>query len=134
MHLSTNSPLIVSSPGYKAGQRVDRLVEFVDIYPSLCDMAGIATVNDELQGISFKPLLSDPIRSWKKAAFSKYGPAVSVITERYNYAEFNNGERMLFDLVHDADENVNIAGEEEHQERVKQLSQMLASDWKRALP
>ena len=134
MHLATNSPLIVSSPGVKAGQKSDRLVEFVDIYPSLCDLAGITTVNKELQGTSFKPLLSTPGRPWKKAAFSKYGPAVSVITKRYNYAEFKNGEKMLFDLENDAAENVNIAGEAEHQDRVKQLSQMLAGDWKSALP
>ena len=134
MHLATNSPLIVSSPGVKAGQKSDRLVEFVDIYPSLCDLAGITTVNKELQGTSFKPLLSTPGRPWKKAAFSKYGPAVSVITKRYNYAEFKNGEKMLFDIENDAAENVNIAGEAEHQDRVKQLSQMLAGDWKSALP
>ncbi len=134
MHLATNAPLIVSSPGMKAGQKSDRLVEFVDIYPTLCDLAGIKTVNKELQGTSFKPLLSAPERAWKKAAFSKFGPAVSVITERYNYAEFKNGEKMLFDLENDADENVNIAGEAEHKKLVKQLSRMLADGWKRALP
>ena len=134
MHLATNSPLIVSAPGIKAGQKCDRLVEFVDIYPSLFDLAGIATVNKGLQGTSFKPLLSAPGRPWKKAAFSKFGPAISVITDRYNYAEFTNGEEMLFDLENDAAENVNIAGEVEHQERVKQLSQVLADGWKRVLP
>ena len=134
MHLATRSPLIVSAPGFKARQKSDRLIEFVDIYPSLCDLAGIATVNKGLQGTSFKPLLNAPTRSWKKAAFSKFGPAVSVITERYNYAEFKNGDRMLYDLETDAAENVNIAEYAEHQDRVSQLSQMLADGWKTALP
>jgi arylsulfatase A-like enzyme len=134
MHLATRSPLIVSAPGFKAGQQSERLVEFVDIYPSLCELAGIATVNRELQGTSFKPLLSSPARPWKKAAFSKFGPAISVITERYNYAEFNNGDRMLYDLEMDAAENVNIAGDAEHQDRVKELSQFLSGDWRKALP
>ena len=59
---------------------------------------------------------------------------MSVITERYNYAEFKNGEKMLYDLEKDAAENVNIAGEAERQELVKQLSELLAGDWKMALP
>ena len=74
------------------------------------------------------------MRPWKKAAFSKYGPSISVITERYNYAEFKNGEKMLFDLERDADENNNVAGAPEHKELVKQLSQLLNSGWKHALP
>ena len=127
LHLATNSPLIVSAPGFAAGQRCERLVEFVDIYPSLCDLAGITTVNETLQGSSFKPLLSSPGRPWKKAAFSKYGAAVSVITDRYNYAEFTNGEKMLFDLEQDASENVNIVGVVEHQGLVAELSRLLRS-------
>ena len=127
MHLATNSPLIVSAPGFQAGQKCERLVEFVDIYPTLCELAGIKTVNETLQGASFKSLLADPGQPWKKAAFSKYGPAVSVITDRYNYAEFNNGEKMLFDLEKDAEENVNIAESAEYQELVRTLGQLLTS-------
>lgn len=134
MHLATNAPMIVAAPGFKAGQRSDRLVEFVDIYPSLCDLAGITTANQNLQGTSFSPLLDKPNRPWKKAAFSKFGPAISLITDRYNYAEFENGEKMLYDLENDASENVNIAGEKEHQELVKQLSQTLRDGWKMVLP
>ena len=134
MHLATSSPMIVAGPGVKPGQKSDRLIEFVDIYPSLCDMAGIKTINKGLQGTSFKPLLSDPQRPWKKAAFSKFGPAVGLITDRYNYAEFDNGEKMLYDLQNDTDENVNIAGSEEHQEIVRQLNRMLKDGWEKALP
>lgn len=134
MHLSTNSPLIVSAPGINQGQTVDRLVEFVDIYPSLCDLAGISSGNTDLQGTSFKPLLKDPNRPWKRAVFSKYGPAVSVITERFNYAKYNNGEEMLYDLQNDPDENRNIAGEPKLSVQVEQFSQILMLGWKSVLP
>lgn len=130
MHLSTRSPLIISAPGFSGGRQCDRLVEFVDIYPSLCDLVGIETVNQGLQGTSFKPLLDQPDRPWKKAVFSKFGPALSIITERYNYAEFKNGDRMLYDLEKDAHENINIAGEAEHQDLVKGLSRQLRSTQK----
>lgn len=127
MHLSTRSPLIISAPGFNGTQQSNRLVEFVDIYPTLCDLAGITTVNQGLQGTSFKPLIKTPGRPWKKAVFSKFGPAVSVLTERYNYGEFKNGDRMLYDLEKDAAENVNIADEAEHQDLVKELSRLLRS-------
>ena len=133
MHLATRSPLIVSAPKFKAAN-CDRLVEFVDIYPSLCELAGISTSNDALQGTSFVPLLSSPDRPWKKAAFSKYGNAISVITERYNYAEFVNGEKLLFDLTQDAAENVNLSSDVKHQETVTELSQLLSLGHEQATP
>ena len=134
MHLATHAPLIVAGPGVPGGQRSPQLVEFVDIYPTLCDLAGITTTNQGLQGTSFIPLLSDPNRAWKKAAFSSYGPAVSVITHRYNYAEFENGEKMLYDLKNDPEENVNIADNPEQQMLVIQLSQLLKNGWTSVLP
>ncbi len=127
MHLSTRSPLIVSAPGFNAGRQSDRLVEFVDIYPTLCDLAGIKTVNHGLQGSSFKPLLKNSDQPWKKAVFSRFGPARSVLTERYNYGEFKNGDRMLYDLENDTAENVNIAENTEQQTLVNELSQLLRS-------
>ena len=48
-----------------------------------------------------------------------------MITDRYNYAEFSNGDKMLFDLKVDPVENVNIAGAREHQQRVNELSRIL---------
>jgi len=134
MNLATNSPMIVAGPGIKQGEKSHRLVEFVDIYPSLCDLAGIKTGNQDLQGTSFKPLLSDPQLPWKKAAFSEYGPGRGVITERYNYAEFENGENMLYDLQTDAAENVNISQSEDNKELVQQLSIMLETGWQNVLP
>ena len=134
MHLATRTPMIVSAPGFKAGQESDRLVEFVDIYPSLCDLAGITSVNKGLQGTSFKPLLKNPNRPWKKAAFSKYGNARSVITDSFNYAEFKGGDKMMYDLKNDASENINIVSLPKHKNTAKELSQLLKGGWKKALP
>jgi arylsulfatase A-like enzyme len=134
MNLATNSPMIIAGPGVREGQKTDRLVEFVDIYPSLCDMAGISTVNTELQGTSFKPLLNTPDIPWKNAAFARFRTGESCMTERYNYVEFSNGERMLYDLKNDPSENVNIAEKPENKALVKKLSQKLKDGWKSALP
>ncbi len=67
-----NAPLLLAVPGMQyAGQRTDVLVEFVDIYPTLCDLAGLP-LPSHLEGTSFAPVLADPQRAWKTAAFSQY--------------------------------------------------------------
>jgi len=134
MHLSTRSPLIVSAPGFKSGQACERLVEFVDIYPTLVELAGLKTVNKGLEGTSFKPLLPKPRTAWKKADFSKYGPAVSLVTSRYNYVEFKDGEKMLYDLSVDPDENVNLAKSPKQKDNLKRLGDLMRGGWKKALP
>jgi arylsulfatase A-like enzyme len=134
MHLSTRSPLIVAAPGFKSGQACDRLVEFVDLYPTLMELTGLKSVNEGLEGTSFKPLLGKPSLLWKKAAFSSYGPAVSVITPRFNYAQFKDGEEMFYDLTADPDENVNLATSPELKSNLNQHGKMLREGWSKVLP
>ncbi|MDC0156435.1 sulfatase [Verrucomicrobia bacterium] len=134
LHLSTRSPLIVSAPGFKSGQACERLVEFVDLYPTLMDLTGLKSVNEGLEGTSFKPLLENPRLKWKSAAFSKFGPAESLITHQFNYAEFDDGQKMLFDLKKDPDENVNLAASPEHKKTLNRLAKMLKGGWREVLP
>jgi iduronate 2-sulfatase len=58
-------------PKTTRGQKTDALVELVDIYPTLCELAGLS-LPDHLEGLSFKPLLDQPNRAWKKAAFNQF--------------------------------------------------------------
>ncbi len=72
--IATRVPLIIWTPDMpdkNRGKATDALVELVDIYPTLCDLAGIVPPN-HLEGNSFTPLLDDPKRSWKSAAFSQF--------------------------------------------------------------
>src|SRR6185295_15291390 len=84
--------MMLSAPKQKnRGVKTDALVEFVDIYPTLCELAGLP-LTDGLEGTSFAPLLHDPKQPWKKAAFSQYprkklmGHAMR--TDRYRYVEW----------------------------------------------
>ncbi len=133
LHLSTRSPLIISAPGFKSGQTCERLVEFVDLYPTLMDLVGINSNNKGLEGTSFKPLLETPRLKWKSAAFSKYGPARCLVTNQFNYAEFNDGKKMLFDLKADPDENDNLAASPEHKKTLNRLGKMLKDGWIKVL-
>jgi len=69
---SARAPLIVSAPGRKGnGRQAPGLVEFVDVYPTLCELAGLP-LPAHLEGVSAVPLLNDPARIWKAAAFTQY--------------------------------------------------------------
>lgn len=72
--IATRVPLIISTPNMPAairGKKTTALVELVDMYPTLCDLAGVS-LPAHLEGQSFAPLLSDPGRDWKKAVFSQF--------------------------------------------------------------
>ena len=151
--IDTRVPLIISVPGMKSrGQKSRRLVEFVDIYPSLCELAGLP-IPAELQGSSFVPLLNNPDRSWKKAVFSQFlrkgiwiAPdgkeymGYSIRTDRYRYVEWINwktGElaaKELYDHQTDPQENENIVEKAENAALVDTLASMLKAGWQKALP
>jgi len=126
---SLRAPLIVRVPGLKGGIKTDGLTEFVDIYPSLCELAGLP-VPKHTEGRSFVPLMKDPKRSWKDAIHSRFHTGESVRTDRYCYTEWTGKDgkvraRMLYDQKLDPDENVNIAERPEHAALVKKLADRL---------
>ena len=72
--IATRVPLIFWTPGMpkkSRGETTNALVELVDLYPTLCDLAEIAPPS-HLEGHSLTPLLADPKRTWKTAVFSQY--------------------------------------------------------------
>lgn len=141
--LDTHVPMIVSAPKQKRNIRTRALTEFVDIYPGLCELAGLA-VPAHCEGTSFVPLIDDPGRPWKSAAFSQY-PRGKVMgytmrTDRWRYTEWqerSTGEvmaRELYDQNTDPQENKNIAAAEEMKPIVAQLSAKLKAGWQAARP
>ncbi|VGO21732.1 sulfatase [Pontiella sulfatireligans] len=72
--VGTRVPMMIWTPDMPKGSRgktTDGLVELIDMYPTLCDLAGIP-VPSHVEGTSFKPLLANPDREWKAAAFSQF--------------------------------------------------------------
>ena len=89
------APLIVVDPRRKdsAGQTCRRIVQFVDIYPTLADLAGLP-LPPALEGVSLRPLLDDPDAAWDKPAFTVQSRGWSlgrrIRTERWAYSEWDN--------------------------------------------
>ncbi|MBN2473796.1 MAG: sulfatase [Pirellulales bacterium] len=151
--IATRVPMIISAPGQSnTGARTDGLTEFVDIYPTLCELCGLP-VPDRLEGTSLVPLMNDPGQKWKAAAFSQYPrpghyPAedhirqmgYSMRTDRYRYTEWRDhktGEvlaRELYDYETDPQGNDNVAGEAGYATLVERLGRQLAAGWRGALP
>ena len=122
--------MLVSAPGFPAGQRTRALTEFIDIYPSLCELAGLP-IPDHVKGTSFVPLLRDPAQAWKSAAISRFGPGDTIRTDRYRFTEYTGGTnqavaRMLYDHARDPQENVNVAEQADYQADVASLN----SEWR----
>ena len=145
---ATRSPLIVSAPGrLNKGKTTEGLTEFVDIYPSLCELCDLPRP-DGLEGSSFVPLIDDPERLWKRAAFSQYprqipgvgrGMGQSMRTRRYRYTEWRADDAPfqaaeLYDYETDPHETANIANRPQNLSLVNGLSGMLRDGWRSSLP
>ncbi|NLX96334.1 MAG: sulfatase [Rhodopirellula sp.] len=138
----TRAPLIFSAPGQKAPGRQSRaLVEFVDIYPTLCELAHLP-LPAHLEGTSFAKLLDAPERPWKEAAFSQYPRGkimgYSMRTDRYRLTRWlqPDGTEVaseLYDHQDDPAENVNLAASPEGKSLADQLDKQMQAGWKGAL-
>ena len=67
---ATRAPLIIAGPGIKAG-KTSSLTEFVDVFPTICDLAGIS-IPKNLDGKSLKPLMLNNKTKGKEYSISQY--------------------------------------------------------------
>lgn len=132
------APLIVVAPKKRANAVSPRLVEFVDIYPTLADLCGLPAPAG-VEGTSFAPLLANPNQPWKKAAFTSLGRRTlmgrSVRTERYRYTEWGD-ERLaeLYDHQTDPHEYTNLVTDPKHANALAEMRKTLKDGWRAAVP
>lgn len=119
---AARAPLIIRAPGARGnGRSCARIVEFVDIYPTVAALAGVP-VPEGLDGRSLGPLLDDPGASWDgfavtqvlRPADKRLASAVmgcSIRTERWRYTEWAEGREgvELYDHRNDPLEFNNLA-------------------------
>lgn len=150
---ATRSPLIIAAPGLKRqGVRTSAPTEFVDIFPSLCELAGLE-VPSHLPGKSLVPLMDGREKQVKAFALSQYdrmheGRAYmgyAVRDERFRYVgwykikdqqawwkkkrDFGLTEEPafveLYDYRNDRLETQNLATHPEHAGRIAMYQQKL---------
>ena len=118
---SARVPLVVAAPGVRPAA-ARGLVELIDLYPTLGELCRVS-VPGGLAGASFVPLLVDPVRPGKPAAYTQLTrfsgkddpkPVVtgrSVRTDRWRYTEWDGGTAgaELYDHAADSREYRNLA-------------------------
>ena len=140
---ATRAPLIIAGPRIKSG-KINSLTEFVDVFPTICDLAGVA-IPKNLDGKSLKPLMlnnkakgkeyaiSQYPRKLKKAEMAKLGytdakmMGYSLRTDQYRYTiwmnNFNSKEAFnesqvyaseMYDYVKDPLEKVNVVNDKNY--------------------
>lgn len=123
MHLSTRIPLIVKVPGLKSG-RSNSLVETVDIFPTLCELAGLKKPS-QVQGLSFNKILNNPQEKFRDHIYSRYGPGDAIVSEHFSFTRFKDNSIMLYDHRKDPKENLNVASNPEYAPVIKLMQQQL---------
>jgi arylsulfatase A-like enzyme len=135
-------PLIIAPPGAAGnGRSSTRVVESIDLYPTLCELTGLpAPVG--LEGRSLAPLLANPTAEWSHAAYSIWSEdgqtltGVSVRTQKWRYTEFAGGRggAMLFDPQEDPFEIRNRADEPGLTDVKRELSALIQGYTARFVP
>ncbi len=131
----TNAPFIISGPlTGKQGVRSEAMFEFVDIYPTLAEFAGLDSVPSHLEGESFAEVIADPslpFRSEVRAVVNR-GPMLgrTVKNAAWRYTEWDNGERgnELYDQVNDPVEYINLADDKDYTEVVQEMRELLYAE------
>ncbi len=133
---SARTPLIVAGPGVAKGRPSSRVVELLDLYPTVASLASLQPPAG-LHGRSLAPLLKDPAAAWDHPAITQVrrGTApntfmgYSVRTEKWRYTEWDGGSRgvELYDETADPGELRNLAAAPAHAETVATLQRLLRS-------
>ena len=161
--IATRAPLMIRIPGLTDdGMATEKLIEFVDIFPTLVEAVGLKpfelcpddsrSITKCWEGTSLMPLIKNPQAQWKSAAFSQYQRSASVMgytmkTEKYRYTEWVhfsgppeykpnwsiNFGTELYDHGTDLEETRNLAADPKYAMLVKMLSQKLHSGWREVI-
>lgn len=126
---SLHTPLIIRVPGTEQVKSTSEIVEYVDIYPTLCELAGLQ-LPGHLQGNSFRELLFDPEAKSDGVAVCQWYAGITTIRDNWFYTEWINERdsayaRMLYDHNEDPDENFNVSEDPRHTDLIRDMSALM---------
>ena len=130
MDESARAPLIVAAPGMPEGRSTSAIVEFVDIYPTLIEAAGLAPPKG-LQGESFRAVLKAPKLPGRDTAYTIVlrGPTRTgraLRSRAFTYLEWPDGSQQLYDAVNDPHEHANLVKDARYAGTLAEMKASLA--------
>ena len=123
-------PLLIKAPGLEPST-ISEAVELLDIFPTLCDLAGVP-IPDGLDGESLVNLIRGDL--WQKGFIRcehiarKETSFRMIRTREWKYVEFPEFPPVLFDMVNDPDETTNLANSKAYADKVAELNARLWED------
>jgi len=128
----TNAPFIIAGSGVDPnGVRSKAMFEFIDIYPTLAEYAGLDNIPEYLEGESFAAVLKDPSLSFKTEvrAVVRRGKMLgrTVKNQAWRYIEWGDGEqgRELYDQEQDPMEYSNLAEDPGYADVIAEMHDLL---------
>ncbi|MBM3334947.1 sulfatase [Candidatus Sumerlaeota bacterium] len=126
---ATRAPHIWVVPGLtQANRRCDRTVDFMSMYPTLCDLCDIP-VPPHVQGKSIRSLLTDASAPWELPAITTYQfMNHTVRTEDWRYIRYRDGGEELYHGTKDEYEWTNLASYTEHAAKKAELAKWMPTE------
>ncbi len=111
---ATRTSFAICAPGItKAGIQCAAPVDYLSVYPTLCDLTGLKTPQ-HVSGPSLLPLLQDANAAWSHVAVCTHGRGNHAARDdRYRYIRYDNGDEELYDHRSDPHEWTNLADRKE---------------------
>ena len=123
---ATRAPFIWVVPGVTKPDTIcERTVDFMSIYPTLCELAGIA-VPSHVEGKSIGKLLADPQTPWDGHGLTTFGYMNHAVrTDAWRYIRYHDGGEEFYDEKADPYEWTNRAESAEFEKEKAQLAQSM---------
>ena len=148
--LDTRVPLFISAPQFSRGMETGSIAELVDIYPTLCELAGLE-IPDHLEGQSLVKILENPQAVVNEVAISQYPRGknlgydhkkeimgYSIFDGTYRFTRWQHYEnpeiivaRELYDHQNNRVAESNLAGRKKYEKMVKQYDKKLGTELKK---
>lgn len=148
---ATNTPFMICGPGIAGGQVLDAPITWMDVMPTVMDLAGL-DVPQDIDGKSYAPLLlgldctaprayihgESPISKVRFGGYEKQEKANNIAFEngfhyltdgKMKYIWFTgSGREQLFDIEHDYGELHDLSGQAEYQAELQMWRKRLVQE------
>ncbi|HBQ65113.1 MAG TPA: choline-sulfatase [Clostridiales bacterium] len=124
---SVRVPLLFSGPGIPRGLQLSNYAYLLDIYPTLCGLAGIP-IPDSVEGLDLHFMMKDPSLELRKTLYFAYGGCIRGVKDRkYKLIEYAGKYHgiQLFDLEQDPLETCSLVEHSEFAPVIKALREEL---------